>query len=130
MSNQLNVNRRMHERFVLERGYTAAAARVHGEDTVFAHEGHVYDISEGGVCFELDEPVPTGSRISLRIDLPLNSGDQGPGRSVFVTGNVVWADLDEPGACRMAMAITRFDREGDKGRMIRALTSKRYLRAA
>ena len=130
MSNQARVNRRQHERFLLEPGYTGAAARVHPDEQVFTRDGHVYDISEGGVCFEMDQAIEPGSTISLRIDLPLNSGDIGPGRSVFVTGNVVWCEADEPGAVRMALAITRFDREGDKGRMMRALTSQRYLRAA
>ena len=130
MSSQARVNRRQYERFLLEPGYTSAAARVHPDEQVFSREGHVYDISEGGVCFEMDQAIEPGSTISLRIDLPLNSGDIGPGRSVFVTGNVVWCEADEPGAVRMALAITRFDREGDKGRMIRALTSQRYLRAA
>ena len=46
------VNRRQFERFMLEPGYTGALARVHPEEEVFVREGHVYDISEGGVCFE------------------------------------------------------------------------------
>ena len=126
----LNLNRRVHERFILNPGYVGAGVRRHPDETGFSLEGHVYDISEGGICFELDEPVEPGTTISMRIDLPSNCGDTGPGRAVFVTGNIVWCDIDEPGACRMALAITRFDRDGDKGRMIRALTSKRYQRAA
>lgn len=130
MPSQPRVNRRSHERFLLEPGYTSAAVRVHPDEQFFTHEGHVYDISEGGICFELDRPLQPGSTISMRIDLPGNSGDAGPGRAVFLTGNIIWCDLDEPGASRMALAITRFDREGDKGRMLRAFSHKRYLRAA
>ena len=131
MSSQPRVNRRAHERFMLERGYTSVSARIHPDEVAFSLEGHVYDISEGGICFELDRPIEPGSVVSLRIDLPLNCGDRGPGRSVFVTGNIVWCDVDEPGASRMALAVTRFDREGDKGRMMRALSAgKRFLRAA
>ena len=130
MRSQPRVNRRTHERFLLQPGYTSAAVRLHPDETAFTLEGHVYDISEGGIRFELDRPIEPGTTVSLRIDLPSNTGDLGPGRSVFVTGNIIWCDLEEPGASKMALAITRFDREGDKGRMLKALTSKRYLRAA
>ena len=130
MSNQARVNRRQHERFLLEPGYTGAAVRVHPDEDVFTREGHVYDISEAGVCFEMDQAIEPGSTVSMRVDLPMNAKDLGPGRSVFLTGNIVWCDADEMGAVRIAMAITRFDREGDKGRMMRALTGNRYLRAA
>lgn len=130
MPSQPRVNRRAHERFMLEPGYTSATVRLHPDEQFFTHEGHVYDISEGGICFELDRPLEPGSTVSMRIDLPANSTDTGPGRAVFVTGNIIWCDLDEPGASRMALAITRYDRAGDKARMIRSLTSKRYLRAA
>jgi hypothetical protein len=130
MRSQPRVNRRTHERFMLQPGYTSAAVRIHPDEQTFMLEGHVYDISEGGIRFELDRPIEPGSTVSMRIDLPMNTGDTGPGRSVFVTGNIVWCDVEEPGASRMALAITRFDREGDKGRMIRAMTSKRFMRAA
>lgn len=130
MSNHARVNRRQFERFMLEPGYTSAALRVHPDEQVFTREGHIYDISEGGVCFEMDQAIEPGSTVSMRVDLPMNAKDIGPGRSVFLTGNIVWCDADEMGAVRMALAITRFDRAGDKGRMMRALTSQRFLRAA
>jgi hypothetical protein len=130
MSNHARVNRRQFERFMLEPGYTSAALRVHPDEQVFTREGHIYDISEGGVCFEMDQAIEPGSTVSMRVDLPMNANDLGPGRSVFLTGNIVWCDADEMGAVRMALAITRFDRAGDKGRMMRALTGNRNLRAA
>ena len=130
MNQSPQINRRAHERFVLQPGYTGVAVRIHPDETEFNLDGHAYDISEAGICFELDRPIDAGYTVSLRLDLPLNAGDTGPGRSVFVTGNIVWCEYEGPGASRMAMAITRYDREGDKARMMRALTSKRYLRAA
>ena len=84
----------------------------------------------GGIRFELDHPIELGSTITMRIELPSNCDDAGLDHCVFVTGNVIWCDLDEPGPSKMAMAITRYDRQGDKARMLRSLTSKRYLRAA
>lgn len=133
-ANALNpIDRREHARFRVNPGYTPVEARVHPDER-FAFAGHIYDLSEGGVCFELDRPIEPGTRVSLKIDLPghlFESGrDTGPGRAVFVTGNVVWCDADEPGAARMAVAVTRFDRAGDRERLIRALTAGRYLRAA
>ena len=127
------IDRREHARFRVNPGYTPVEVRVHpGERFEFA--GHIYDLSEGGVCFELDRPIEPGARVSLKIELPghlFDAGrDIGPGRAVFVTGNVVWCDLDEPGASRMAVAVTRFDRAGDRERLIRSLTAGRYLRAA
>ncbi|MEM9373198.1 MAG: PilZ domain-containing protein [Planctomycetota bacterium] len=127
------VDRRAFARFQMNPGYTPVDARVHPEET-FELSGHIYDLSEGGVCFELDRPIETGTTVSLRIGLPgpvtRNGGDIGPGRAVFMTGNVVWCDLDEPGASRMAVAITRYDRAGDRERLIRALSVGRFLRAA
>jgi len=124
------INRRQHERFSVNPGYTSAAVRVHPDETTFDTPGHIYDISEGGIRFELDIPIEPGSTISMQIDLPSTSGDTGPGRAVFVTGNVVWCDIEDPGPAKMAMVITRFDRSGDKQRMIRALTNTGYQRAA
>ena len=124
------INRRQHERFQVQTGYTSMALRRHPDETEFALEGHVYDISEGGVCFELDMPIDPGQTVSIRIDLPMTGEDHGPGRSVFITGNIVWCDLEEPGASRMAMAITRFDRAGDRERLIKTLTTGHHLRVA
>jgi len=123
-------NRRQHERFRVNPGYTSMALRRHPDETDFGFEGHVYDISEGGICFELDQPVEPGSTVSVRLDLPPTLDTTGPGRAVFLTGNVVWCDEDELGACRMAMAVTRYDRAGDKERLIRSLTRERFVRAA
>ena len=124
------INRRAHERFKVQPGYTSMALRRHPDEDEYTLEGHVYDISEGGVCFELDRPIDPGQTVSIRVDLPITVDDSGPGRSVFLTGNVVWCDLEEPGACRMAVAITRFDRSGDRERLLKTLTRGRYTRAA
>ncbi len=124
------VNRRQHERFIVNPGYTSTSVRRHPDEAEFKFEGHIFDISEGGICFELDYPIEAGTTISMKIDLPTNRGDTGPGRAVFVTGNVIWCTMDDAGDSKMAMAITRFDREGDKERMIRSLVSQRFQRAA
>lgn len=128
-----SIDRRAFPRFQMNPGYTPVEARVHPEES-FTHAGHIYDISEGGVCFELDYAIEPGTAVSLKVFLPgqvtQNGEDIGPGRAVFITGNVVWCDAEEPGASRMAVAVTRYDRAGDRERLIRALSAGRYLRAA
>lgn len=130
--NQPIINRRAFERFRVNPGYTAVSVRVLPDEESFSREGHVYDLSEGGVQFELDFPIEAGSTVSMKIEVPWSApiSDATNDGAVYVTGNVVWTDTEEPGAARMALAITRYDREGDKERLIRALGVSRCLRAA
>jgi hypothetical protein len=126
-----NTNRRQHERFALAPMYTPITARLL-ENEEFTLEGHAYNISEGGVQFELDHPIAPGTSIALQITLPTGSAavDLGPGRSVFVFANIIWIDDEEPGPVRMAAAFTRFARFGDKERLLRMISTGRYSRAA
>lgn len=125
------INRRQFERFALAPMYTPITARLL-ENEEFTLEGHAYNISEGGVQFELDQPIAPGTPVALQVTLPQGASevDLGPGRSVFVFANVVWIDDEEPGPVRMAAAFTRFARRGDKERLLRAICSGRYTRAA
>lgn len=126
-------NRRRFERFELPCMYTSVGVRTMDSDD-FNREGHAYNVSEGGVQFELDYGIAPGTPIALRVDLPpavLASGDIGPGRSVYLMGNVVWLDdSDGPGPVRMAMAITRFARAGDRERLMRIFSAGKLRRAA
>lgn len=127
----LEMNRRQHMRFQLEPMYTPIAVRTLDKD-VFDIEGHAYDISEGGVRFELDKPVAPGTKIAMQITLPnLDSREIGPGRSIFVFANVIWiADEDEPGPVRTAAVFTHFARAGDRERLLRQFSTGRYRAAA
>lgn len=124
-------NRRQYERFALAPMYTPITARLLDNEE-FSLEGHAYNISEGGVQFELDHPIAPGTAIALQITLPTGTAapDIGPGRSVFVFANIVWLDDEEPGPVRMAATFTRFARLGDKERLLRMISSGRYARAA
>lgn len=132
-------NRRRHQRYVTPPMYTGIAVRLLDEEG-FRFEGHAYNISEGGIQFELDDPIEPGRAVALRIDLPapvglggprLGSPDVGPGRAVFVIGNVVWIDDDDvAGPVRHAVAFTRFCRLGDRERLLRQLQSGLYTVAA
>lgn len=125
------VDRRRHERFALPTAYTPIAVRTMDEQA-FRLEGHAYDISEGGLRFELDEPIAPGTRVAIQIMLPGLVGDGGPGRAVFVIGNVIWIDEEEiaSGPVRMACAFTAFARAGDRERLLAQLSTGRYARAA
>ena len=121
--------RRAHPRFVLPTGYTPIAIRTLDSET-FDFDGHAYDISEGGVQFEMDQAFETGSTVALRIALPTVAGDIGPGRAVFAFANIVWMDDDDVGPVRMAAVFTSFPRAGDRERLLNQIGSGQYAKAA
>src|ERR1043165_8398451 len=106
----MHINRRRFERFALRPMYTTVSAQAIANGIKF--EGHAYDISEGGIRFELDEAMTPGTPIALQITLPGQSAEAD--RQVCVYANVIWVDEDlaEPGPVRMAAAFTRFARPG------------------
>lgn len=127
------INRRQYERFALPPMYTPVCVRpVEGEGP--ALEGHAYDVSEGGIRFELDSAIPSGTAVAIQLTLPAAPGDieseLGSTRTVCVYGNVIWVDESEPGPVRMALAITRYSKVGDRERLLRRLSTGRYRRAA
>lgn len=123
-----HINRRRFERFRLPTGYTPIVVRPLGGERGRL-DGHAYDISEGGVRFELDRPVPAGTVVAMRIVLPAPAA---PSKAVFAFGNVVWLndDPDEPGPVRMAAVFTRFPHAEDRERLMGHLAAGRYARAA
>lgn len=125
------IDRRRFPRFVLEPMYTPISARTLDSET-FDLEGNAYDISEGGIRFELDRPIAPGTKIALQITLPsIDAEDLGPGRSVFVFANVVWIeDEDEPAPYKMAAVFSHFARAGDRDRLLRHFATGRYRAAA
>jgi hypothetical protein len=127
------VDRRRFARFSVQPAYTEALIRLQSEDT-FDRIGHVHDISEGGIRFEADVAIEPGTPVALQIPLPrtpmTSYEPDGPGRAVFVLGNVVWCCVDEPGPASMAVAITRFARDHDRERLMRRLVRGAAMRAA
>lgn len=126
-------DRRRHTRFVLPSMYTEVEARPLDSDT-FDWKGHAYDISVGGMRFELDRPVEPGTQIALRLQLPgaqhMKLTDRRP---VYVFANVVWIeedDVEQGGPVRMACVFNRFVMPGDEARLHTRLRSGRYSAAA
>lgn len=128
----MSSDRRIYARYALPAMYTAVAIRP-GHSDAFLYEGHAYDLSLGGVRFELDEPLPPGTAVGVRIDLPgvTPFGGLADARPVYALANIVWLeDEDQPGPYRMAAVFTRFALPGDKERLERALMGGRYRLAA
>lgn len=125
------IDRRRFERFSVAPMYTAVAVRRLPDGEEIAH-GHAYDIGEGGVKFELDEPLDRGTPLLMQIDLPGPCAAGGGGRSVFAFARVVRgeADPDEPGPARMAAEFTAFGSAGDRERLLERLGSGELARAA
>lgn len=81
--------------------------------------GHVYDISEGGARIELDEPLPLGEPVQVRVTLP------GETRGIDARGDVVWVNDadDDPGPRRMALKFTDFISGADRDRLLRFISA-------
>ena len=127
MANQ--INRRQFERFALPPMYSRVTMRrLHGD--TFEYEGHAYDISEAGLCFEIDKPIEPGATVVIRIDLPTATDEEPDYVEVFSRIIRVDEDDQEFGPVRMAASFSRFVRFGDKQRLIAHFCTGRYARAA
>ncbi len=125
--------RRVHERYLLPSMYTAIDVRP-GEADSFKWTGHAYDLSVGGMRFELDEAITPGTEIGVRITLPgaehLRLIERKP---IYVLATVVWVeedDLESGGPVRMACVFRNFCQPGDEARLRARLESGRYSLAA
>ena len=130
---KLNTDRRRFPRFELEAMYTTIAVRTLDQDE-FTLQGHSYDISEGGMRFELDRGLECGTEVAMTINLPtMNGGTDalGPENAVFVFATIVWIeDENEPGPIKMAAVFNRWARQGDRERLLAELGKGAYRRQA
>lgn len=124
-------DRRRHDRYELPAMYSRIAIRRLESDD-FEWDGHAYDISRGGVRFELDRGFEPGTPIAMRIDLPRAMIERSTERrSVYVFANVVWLeDDDQTGPIRMAAVFSRFCQSGDEELLLKRINSGRYSLAA
>ena len=124
-------NRRIHTRYRLPSMYTEIGVR-ELQDDEFRFTGHAYDISLGGMRFELDEAIEPGTSIAVRIQLPGPTTDR-ERRAIFAMANVVWIeedDVESGGPIRMACVFRNFCHPGDEQRLLSQLSSGHYARAA
>ncbi len=92
--------------------YTLLRVR-HIGDQRYRWTGHIYDISESGMRFELDAPLPAGTEVEVRGMLP------GTHQTTFhATGRIVrMHDDEEVGPIRMGMTFTSFNHDIDRQRL-------------
>ena len=125
-----SINRRRFERFSLPAAYTEVSVRHDGIDEPIK-VGHAYDISEGGIRFELDEPIEPGHAIELELKLPGPIGPDDHQRTVRARARVIWLETEDlPGPVRMAAVFQRFDRPADREILMARLITGDYARAA
>lgn len=111
---QPGTERRAHVRYALPAMHTSICVHRLDAMSIKRLEGHVYDISEGGIRFELDEPLELDETIHFLIDLPAGGGNvSGLARIVRVH-----QEDDDPGPRRMAVRILRFDEPSDRLRLV------------
>ncbi len=127
-------DRRAYTRYALRPMYSAMEVKL-ASDAPESFEGHAYDISRGGVCFELDSHIEPGTPIEMKMTLPewllgLTDGETDL-TSVHVKGTVVWNDDDDaPGPVRMAAVFTTFGTVAERELFLRTLKGHRYAVAA
>lgn len=122
-----HVNRRQFERFSLRPMYTAVSLRRRGEPSVRRLDGHAYDIGEGGVNIELDEPLSPGEPVIIDLELP------GCGRRIQAQGSVVRCEEDPRdvlGPARLAVRFDGFEDARDLPALRRYLGEGWLMRAA
>lgn len=131
-------DRRRHERFTVDPMYSAVAVSLsrprtghqmvageHVDGHVEGHvDGHVYEVSLGGIRFELDQPLPVGTRVSVEVTLP------GCTKPICAEGRIVrvFDEIDDPGPRRMVVEFETFA-AGARESLERYLSQK-WLRRA
>jgi c-di-GMP-binding flagellar brake protein YcgR len=96
---------RRYPRFEIDAMYSSVSVqRTDGSGGQTALDGHAYDISLGGLRFELDEALPAGSRVAIEVGLP------GCPQPIRATARVVrvFSAVDDPGPRRMAVEFETF----------------------
>lgn len=121
-------DRRKFARFTLPAGYAPITVRTLDSDS-FDIEGVAYDVSEGGIRFELDRAIKPGTQVEMKLQLPC--GGASLRRPVYAFADVVWIeDEEDPGPVKMAATFARFSSDEDGQRLREQLGTHRYRAAA
>ena len=118
-------DQRQHPRIKVPAMYTLVRARVVGS-TKYTWTGHIYDISVGGMRFELDMPIEPGTQLELRGMLP------GSGHTTFrVIGRVVrlHSEQHERGPVIMGLEFESFQSPMDRQRLAEYIDARSRAQA-
>ena len=113
---------RHNDRITVPPMYTLVRVRPEGHEQ-YCWTGYIYDISAGGMRFELDAPVDPGTRLEIRAMLPGSKHT-----SFDAAGAVVRIHDDEDdmhGPVRMGMFFDRFGTVTDQRKLERYLSTAR-----
>ncbi|MEM9346559.1 MAG: PilZ domain-containing protein [Planctomycetota bacterium] len=113
-------DQRQHPRIKVPAMYTLIRARVTGSNR-YNWTGHIYDVSLGGVRFELDMPIEVGTQLELRGMLP------GSGHTTFrAVGRVVRIHSDEhdQGPSIMGLQFEAFQSPMDRHRLAQYIDAR------
>ncbi|MFK7791018.1 MAG: PilZ domain-containing protein [Phycisphaeraceae bacterium] len=113
-------DQRQHPRIKVPAMYTLIRARVLGS-TRYNWTGHIYDVSLGGVRFELDMPIEPGTQLEIRGMLP------GSGHTTFrAVGRVarVHTDAHDQGPAIMGLAFESFQSPMDRHRLAQYIDAR------
>lgn len=113
-------------RVTLPAMYTVVRVRPPGSGR-YRWTGFAYDISSTGMRFELDESLPQGTDLEVRVMLPGSTPTH-----IHLTGQVVRIhdDPDEPGPVRMGMRFDDFRQTADRDRLSGYLAKHLLQKAA
>ncbi|MBM4113626.1 MAG: PilZ domain-containing protein [Phycisphaerae bacterium] len=122
-SEKVTMNRRDASRVAVKPAYSSVAVTSSG--LLEPLTGHVYDISEKGLRFEVDRALPVGSAVELELLVP-------PEESIRVTARVVrvFDEADDPGPRRMGAEFTGFGSPDDAVRLAGLLDSYQIITRA
>ena len=118
---QSGVEARQAPRLRLPAMYTLIRLRKKGESR-FNYTGYIYDISQTGMRFELDDPMTPGTELEFRALLP------GSQTTTFsASGHLIRMhdDMDEPGPVRMAIQFDKFKTVVDRQMLHQYLDQRR-----
>lgn len=117
---------RQNIRLKLSAMYTVIRVRPHGTRR-YCWSGHVYDIRETGLRFEVDSTLALGTLVDVQVTLP------GPGSTtVKLSGRIVryHDDPEDRGPVRMGMAVDSFATRSDFRRWLDYLRGGQLRKAA
>lgn len=106
-------DQRQYPRIKVPAMYTLVRARVLGSNK-YTFTGHIYDVSLGGMRFDLDMPIEPGTQIELRGMLP------GGGHTTFrAIGRVVrtHSDINDRGPVTLGLQFESFRSPMDRQRL-------------
>ena len=118
-------DQREHPRIKVPAMYTLLRARVLGSNK-YTWTGHIYDVSLGGLRFELDMPIEPGTQLELRGMLP------GSGHTTFrAIGRVVrvHSDREDRGPVVLGLQFESFQSPMDRERLAEYIEARSRAQA-